>query len=211
MFHPESYPGICLPLWFTLHRSDFRLIAENLGNPDQAPWRRTDKYLAASTTKSPRLATLQSLIANQDVLYGPVKDEKAFFRLLDLAETCDAAVLTLLKATWKPAPIRAEGLPVAKLFVLSKLDCLDIKNDELRRDVAHALTAKSSGPWAPDALRLAARMDREVFIDTAIGEVSWAGRPGALQVLREVTGQKYGFEPDRWKTWWSQAKPDTSK
>lgn len=154
----------------------------------------------------PRSSRFDALFKNRDILYCPVTDEKSFNRLLALAPTCDAAVLTLLNARWKPARISSKGRHPEELYVLMKLGVLELPDRPTRVAVAAALVKSESLLWGTDAWRLAAQLDREEFLYQAAQNVWWSRDPFRVAVLCEVTGQNFGFDAGKWQAWVAETR-----
>ncbi len=196
-----SLDGAWLPLWYQLHRSEFHSIAEGLEHPDFPAWRRAAKWIAAEKAKEPSPRPLDTLFTNRDLLCRPVRDEATFNRLLALAPTFDAALLTLLRSEWKPPPRPATGNAPEIDYVLFRLGALEFPDENSRKKAATGLARVDSSTWGSDACRVAAQIHREAFLEEACKNLCWSWRPYRLDLLREITGQDFGFDGMKWQLW----------
>jgi hypothetical protein len=180
-----------VPIWYWMRRGKFHAIAESLGQPDQAAWRRADREIEQKPNPSP----LDPLVQNHDILNRPVKDQATCDRLAALE--CDAAVLTLVRSDWKPRG--AVSPSPAQTYVQVTKGTYKDADEATRRQLAKTLVDAKSPLWGPDAWSRAAELHREAFLEAMIS--SLGRNTGRLAVLREVTGQKLGFDSDAWKRW----------
>jgi hypothetical protein len=202
-----TLPSTWLPLWYRFQRARFHGIAEGLGDPDFPAWRLASRELEKNYPSPP--SPLDVLFKNRELLYQPVGDQAAFDRLTALAPGCDAAVLALLRSRWTstsppPTPLTAE---VA--YLQAKQGAYETAEEPLRRQVAQLLAEVESPLWGPEAWRMSAKIHRDAYLDRTLKKLGWYGRPGRLAVLREVTGQSFGYgaEWDYWLYWQRHAKP----
>lgn len=203
IWHDGTIQGSWLPVWYFARRGHFHAIADGLGSPSLPPWRWADrdrdkdldgKYTGPS-------AKLEILFQNRDVLSRSITDQETFNRLADLASTSDAVMMWILRSEWKSGPPPSPVEP-GVVYIYAKRGAYQGADESVRREVAQILTKARSPVWGPDAWRLSAQIHRDAFLEQTFKSFNDARTPAKLTVLRDVSGQAFGFEYEQWQSWW---------
>ncbi len=210
--HPYVFlaAGAWMPVWHWFHRDRFHAIAENLGKPDAPYWRRADLTLRSGPgafEPAPR----EQLAPIRELLHRPVSDEAAYHRLLAEAPTCDAAVRTLVRSNRRLSTPPPAALSPAVAYIYTKHGAYRDLPEKERRKMSQLLAQADSTLWGMDAWKLAAAMDREAFLDATVGGMHPHARLERLRLLRELTGQTFGFDSAAWSNWLFYERRKASK
>ncbi len=151
-----TLPSAWVPVWYRLQRDRFHGIAERLGDPAAPPWRRADVAMAA-LPRAPSAADV--LWNNREILFRPIETPAVANRLLVLASSCDAAVLTLLRGEWSSTPPDWTSAPPATppkdpalVYLHAKRGAYRGTEEGLRRQAARVL-AEAESPYLSGKVR----------------------------------------------------------